>query len=188
MDVILIKNKLLKSASYLVGNYLVDCGDSKTILHIAEEEKIEIKGIFLTHCHLDHVYGLPKVMERFPKAKIYSSKMTHVGLMDEKMNLSYTMPDVSFPFKYNENVVILNEGEHLIDGEKVEMIICNGHSNDCQSYILDDNIFTGDACIPFSRVFAKWPTSDKTLARENEKMLLQIAKQRNLTIRPGHWK
>lgn len=169
MVVVPLKNKLLHSVSYLFGNYIVDCGDGAAILEKAKEQVTEIRGIFLTHCHQDHIYGLPKVMERFPDAKIYCSEMTHKGLLDVSLNLSYIMPEFSFPFIYNDNVVELTEGIHQIDDMTVEMIICNGHSNDCQSYIIENNLFTGDAYIPFSRVFTKWPTSNKELAAESKK-------------------
>lgn len=185
--VILIKNSLLQSATYLIGNYLIDCGDGDAILKKAEENSIVIKGIFLTHCHEDHIYGIPKVLKRFPHAKLYCSSMTHKGLKDDTLNLSYIMPEFSFPFVYDKNVVELSEGIHLIDDLKVEMIICNGHSNDCQSYIIENNLFTGDAYIPFAKVFSKWATSNKVLALENEKKLRNLAVSRNLIIRPGHW-
>ena len=84
-------------------------------------------------------------------------------------------------------MVELTEGIHQIDDITVEMIICNGHSNDCQSYIIDNNLFTGDACIPFTRVFTKWPSSNKNLAVKSEQKLLQIANERKLIIQPGHW-
>lgn len=183
----LVKNKLLQSATYIIGNYLVDCGDGDAILKVAEEQNIEIRGLFLTHCHLDHIYGLPEILNRFPNAKIYCSGMTHKGLKDDTLNLSYIMPDVSFTFNYDENVTELTEGIHYIDDIKVEMIICNGHSNDCQSYIIGEYLFSGDAYLPFAKVFTKWPTSNKELAKENELQLKQIAEKRNLIIQPGHW-
>ena len=183
----LIKNKLLQSATYLYENYLIDCGDGDAILKITEERNIEIRGIFITHCHLDHIYGLPKVLKHFPDAKIYCSGQTHKGLKDIALNLSYIMPEVSFSFNFDENVVELTEGFHYIDDLKVEMIICNGHSNDCQSYIIGSNLFTGDALLPFAKVFTKWPTSNKELAIESERKLKQLAVNRNLIIKPGHW-
>ena len=187
MEIILVKNQLLQSASYIIGNFLVDCGDGDAILKAVEEMNVEIKGIFLSHCHQDHIYGLPMVMERFPNAKIYCSAMTHRGLKDDSLNLMYIMPEYAFEFKYERNVVELQEGVHQVDDVNVEMIFCNGHSNDCQSYVIGDNLFTGDAHIPYAKVFTKWPTSNKALAMESEKMLLQIAEERKLTIRPGHW-
>ena len=186
MDV-LVKNSLLQSATYFIGSYLIDCGDGDAILKIAKEKNIKIRGIFLTHCHIDHIYGLPKVMGRFPNAKIYCSEMTHKGLSDESLNLSYILPEFLFSFDYDDNVVELKEGVHLIDNIEVEMIICNGHSNDCQSYIIGGNLYTGDAFLSFARVFTKWPTSNKDLAIESEQKLQKLAEVRKLTIRPGHW-
>ena len=187
MVVIPLKNKLLQSVSYFIGNYIVDCGDGEAILKMAKEQRVEIRGIFLTHCHQDHIYGIPKVMACFPNANIYCSEMTHKGLLDDSLNLSYIMPEFAFPFIYNDSIVVLTEGIHKIDEITMEMIICNGHSNDCQSYIIDDNLFTGDAYVPFANVFTKWPTSNKTLAVESENKLLQLANNRGLIIRPGHW-
>lgn len=184
---ILIKNKLLQSATYLIGNYLIDCGDGDAILKLAQENHIIIRGILLTHCHLDHIYGLPKVLKYFPDAKIYCSGQTHKGLKDETLNLSYIMPEVLYSFNYDENVVELSEGLHSIDDIKLEMIICNGHSNDCQSYIIGENLFTGDALLPFAKVFTKWPTSNKELALESEHKLRQLAEEKKLIIQPGHW-
>ena len=185
--VTLIKNRLLQSMTYFVRFFLIDCGDGDAILKMADENRIEIQGIFLTHCHQDHIYGLPKVLERFPNAKIFCSGMTHKGLKDDMLNLSYIIPEFSFPFIYDDNVVELTEGIHVIDGLEVEMIVCNGHSNDCQAYIIDGNLFTGDAYLPFAKVFTKWPTSNKQQALESELKLRHLATERNLIIRPGHW-
>lgn len=113
--------------------------------------------------------------------------MTHKGLKDDMLNLSYIIPEFSFTFIYDDNVVELTEGIHVIDGLEVEMIVCNGHSNDCQAYIIDGNLFTGDAYLPFAKVFTKWPTSNKQQALESELKLRHLAVERNLIIRPGHW-
>jgi len=185
MQVFTIKNNLLKSASYLIGDYLVDCGDSGKILKALGER--ELKGIFLTHCHQDHVYGIEKVLQKFPEAKVYCSQKTFEGLKDSMLNLSYIMPDYDFTFTHDDNVVIFQEGINMIEDLTVEVLSTTGHSEDCISLIIGDNIFTGDAHIPFVKVFTKWPTSNKTLAKESEERLLQIIKERNLNIYPGHW-
>lgn len=102
-------------------------------------------------------------MGTFPNAKIYSSHKTYIGLKDEHMNLMYILPEFAFNFTYDDNIVELMEGNLLIHGIEVEMIVCNGHSNDCQSWIIEENLFTGDGHIPFAKVFTKSPTSIKSL-------------------------
>lgn len=185
MNIICIQNELLQSATYLFEGYLVDCGDSDKILDVLEGK--ELKGIFLTHCHQDHTYGIEKVLVRYPHAKVYCSQKTFEGLKNDELNLSYIMPDYSFRFDKDSNVVVLDDGIYHIDNMKVEVISTPGHSEDCLSYIIEDNIFTGDSYIPFEKVFTKWPTSNKPLALENEAKLKEIAENRNLNVRPGHW-
>lgn len=185
MNITCIKNELLQSATYYFEGYLVDCGDSDKILDVLEGK--ELKGIFLTHCHQDHIYGIEKVLARYPHAKVFCSQKTFEGLKNDELNLSYIMPDYSFRFYKDSNVVVLDDGIHYIDNMKVELISTPGHSEDCLSYIIEDNIFTGDSYIPFAKVFTKWPTSNKPLAHENEAKLKEIAETRNLKVRPGHW-
>ena len=180
MEITTIQNELLQSATYLFDGYLVDCGDSDKIINALDGN--ELKGIFLTHCHQDHIYGIEKVLKQYPLAKVYCSQKTFEGLHDDTLNLSYIIPEHSFRFTQDENVVILEEGIHTIDEMKVEVISTPGHSEDCLSFIIEDNIFTGDSYIPFAKVFTKWPTSNKALALENEARLKEIVEARNLKV------
>ena len=180
-----IENELLQSATYLFDGYLVDCGDSEKIIEGLEGK--ELKGIFLTHCHQDHIYGIEKVLNRYPQAKVYCSQKTFEGLHDDTLNLSYIIPEHSFSFAKDENVVSLEEGIHTIDGMTIVVISTPGHSVDCLSFIIEDNIFTGDSYIPFAKVFTKWPTSNKAMALENEAKLKELITARGLNVFPGHW-
>lgn len=83
--------------------------------------------------------------------------------------------------------MILSEGITKIDDLSVEVLSTIGHSEDCISLIIEDNIFTGDSHIPFAKVFTKWPTSDKVLAKDSEERLLRVIEERNLNVYPGHW-
>ena len=186
MNITRIENELLQSATYLFDGYLVDCGDSEKIINALEGKKL--KGIFLTHCHQDHIYGIEKVLANFPYATVYCSQKTWEGLKDDNLNLSYIIPDFYFCFTQDSCVVVLDEGIHSIDGMKVEVVSTPGHSEDCLSFIIEDCIFTGDSYIPFAKVFTKWPTSNKALALDNEARLKEIAENRKLKVFPGHWK
>lgn len=190
MDVIVIKNSLLNSCCYLLESndkvWLVDVGDNVAFL----KEKIGnngINGIFITHCHFDHTYGLSQLLDFYPLTKIYCSELTCKGLMDEEINLSYLTSDKSFKLNCINNIVILKEGKYLLNGLEVQVIASPGHSNDCFTYIISDNIFTGDSYIPFAKVFAKWPTSNCKLAIESENKLRSIIKQKNLKVYCGHY-
>ena len=52
---------------------LFDTGlDAQPILDCIAAEQLQLRHIFITHSHWDHVEALPKIREAFPKAKIHS--------------------------------------------------------------------------------------------------------------------
>jgi hydroxyacylglutathione hydrolase len=53
---------------------LFDTGfDAGPILKLMDEEQLQLKHIFLTHTHEDHIAALGTIRERFPKARLHSS-------------------------------------------------------------------------------------------------------------------
>jgi glyoxylase-like metal-dependent hydrolase (beta-lactamase superfamily II) len=53
---------------------LFDTGlDAKPILDCIAAEQLQLKHIFITHSHYDHVEALPKIREAWPKVRIHSS-------------------------------------------------------------------------------------------------------------------
>ncbi len=52
---------------------LFDTGfDAKPVLECIAENQLELRHIFITHSHWDHVEALPKVREACPKARVHS--------------------------------------------------------------------------------------------------------------------
>lgn len=186
-----IHNELLHSVSYILSLkdklIIVDCGDYEKIIKTIGLNRKPV-AILLTHCHQDHVYGLSQFLEQYPFVTVYCSQSTLDGLKNEEQNLSYIIPEYPFVFNKEEQVVVINEGIQMIDGFPIEVISTPGHSDDCMSYIIEDNIFTGDSYIPFAKVFTKWPRSNKVLATENEKKLINLINKRQLKVYCGHWK
>jgi hydroxyacylglutathione hydrolase len=53
---------------------LFDTGlEAKPILDCIAENQLQLKHIFITHSHWDHVEALPKIREAWPKVRIHSS-------------------------------------------------------------------------------------------------------------------
>jgi len=53
---------------------LFDTGlDAKPVLNILAAEQLQLRHIFITHSHWDHVEALPKIREAWPKVRIHSS-------------------------------------------------------------------------------------------------------------------
>lgn len=52
---------------------LFDTGlDAKPILDCIAENQLQLRHIFITHSHWDHVEALPKIREAFPKVRLHS--------------------------------------------------------------------------------------------------------------------
>ena len=45
----------------------------------------KIRGIVLTHAHEDHIGGIPYFLKKFPKVKLYGTKLT-LGMVEHKLN------------------------------------------------------------------------------------------------------
>jgi glyoxylase-like metal-dependent hydrolase (beta-lactamase superfamily II) len=56
---------------------LFDTGlDAKPILDCLAENQLQLRHIFITHAHWDHVDALPEIREAFPKARLHSGSQS----------------------------------------------------------------------------------------------------------------
>ena len=52
---------------------VIDTGfDAKPVLDSVAENQLQLRHVFITHSHYDHVEGLPQIREAFPKARLHS--------------------------------------------------------------------------------------------------------------------
>lgn len=188
-----INNTLLQSRSYLLWNeeeldvYIVDCGDIIPIHNFLSAKGKSLKGIFLTHCHYDHIYGLRHLLEDSTQVSIYASIETEQGLRNSRINLSRYQGK---PFELDAEVKVSLIGSHSeisLFGTELQVLETPGHDAGCLSYRIDNRLFTGDSYIPGLPVFYKWKRSDKRLALENERRLKKLAEDCMLDVYPGHY-
>ena len=162
--------------------WLVDVGDIEPILKAVENRRV--KGVFLTHTHYDHIYGINKLVERFPECTIYTSQHGKEGLFSDKLNFSrYHDDPILFQGKHIE--VLEEEEEILLFPNIVLKAICTpGHDWSCLSYYTDRVIFTGDAYIPNIKVVTTLPKSNKLEAQASLERILDLCHTRD--VYPGH--
>lgn len=53
--------------------FLIDVSDVKVLFNELPKD-LNIRGIFLTHTHFDHIAGINELVSRFPGCSIYTSK------------------------------------------------------------------------------------------------------------------
>ena len=165
--------------------WLVDIGDVKPVVTFLEEKGLTVAGIFLTHAHFDHIYGLPDLVKHYPRCKVYVTVYAKEGLASDRLNLSrYHETPVTYE---GDNVVVMHEGESmsLFDGEP-EMLFFEtpGHNPGCMTMVIGDMIFTGDAFIPGVGVNTQLPHANKGQAKQSMERIQKLAEEK--TIHSGH--
>ena len=177
-----IVNSIFTSKTYILfckgedKAWLVDIGDVEPVFDFLEVKGLKIEGVFLTHAHFDHIYGLPELVKRFPQCKVYVTEYAKDGLASDKLNMSryHEMP-VTYE---GDNVIVVHEGKcvPLFDGEpEMTFFETPGHNPGCLTMVLGDKIFTGDAYIPGVGVNTQLPHANKEQAQQSMERILKLA-------------
>ena len=136
---------------------VVDPGDAGPVIDHLKNKKLDY--IILTHNHMDHVGGVDELKIKYG-AKVYGPNETS---------------------EYND--VTLRDGDVFdLLGEDFKVISTGGHTEDHISYLVDGNLFCGDALFlaGCGRVFTK----DYKKAYEGLKKLKNLAD--DTVVYPAH--
>lgn len=186
-----ITNTIFTSKTYILYQegmckaWLVDIGDVEPVVAFLREKDLNVEGVFLTHAHFDHIYGLEALVEHFPGCKVYVTEYAKQALVSDKLNMSrYHGTPIVFE---SENVVVVHEGESMsiFDGEP-ELVFYEtpGHNPGCLTMVMGGIIFTGDAYIPGVGANTRLPRADKEQAKISLERILKFAEGK--TILSGH--
>ena len=186
-----IVNSIFTSKTYILfcegedKAWLVDIGDIEPVVSFLQEKKLMVEGVFLTHGHFDHIYGLLQLLERYPDCKVYATEFCKKSLASDKLNMSryHEMP-ISYE---GDNVVVVHDSESMSLFEGESMIVffeTPGHNPGCLTMVLSDMIFTGDAYIPGVGANTQLPHANKEQAQQSMNRILKLAEGK--TILCGH--
>lgn len=180
-----IVNSVFTSNTYLLSEaisndcWLVDIGDVQSVLNIMPDSSC-VRGVFLTHTHYDHIYGINQLVNLYPDCKVYTSEHGREGLRSDKLNFSRYHDD---PIVYEgTNIELLREGDEieLFPGKTMKVLETPGHDWSCLTYYTEQDIFTGDAFIPGLKTVTSFPRSNKLDAAISMQKILRMSDGRDL--------
>ena len=179
-----VKNRL-GTNSYLIFNeeknaILIDAGVD---LDTVKNYNLNIKAIFLTHCHFDHIMFLNQ-LEEFYSCAIYISEIDYKGMFDKEINLSkFFHRDFSINFD-KSLIMTFKDGEIIhIDSFKIITILTPGHTSGSACFLVDNNLFSGDTLFADNIGRTDFPTSS---VEQQKSSLLKLDSLNYKILYPGH--
>lgn len=188
LSLVKIPNSFKNSNTYVImpdGSnlaWLVDIGD----FHCVEEVLggRSVAGVFVTHAHLDHIYGINELCRKFPECRVYGSGLCLEFLGDDRRNLSFYYER---PLKFSHpHCVAVNEGDSvaLVSGLDMAVMATPGHTPDSICFLTPSMIFTGDAYIPGAKPVTKLKGGDRVAYAASVERIKTVLPGRLLL--PGH--
>lgn len=119
---------------------LIDCGKAEEeLINFLKTEEIDLKYVFITHCHFDHIEGIDDIKNMYPEVKIVVPSEEKTYLNDPEYNLSNY-----FNYEISVNVRATTYNDIKVEG--LEFPAISGHSRSSVLIVApEDNImFSGD--------------------------------------------
>ncbi len=164
--------------------WFIDMGNAKPCLNLLLPNE-NVKGIFITNSHYDHIIGINEFCTSHQGCKIYASEYAKAGLFSEKLNLSYYHDD---PFVLSGQIVnVINDNDivELSFGYNIKCFYTPGHNEGSMCYKLNQYLFTGDSYIPGSPVVTKLKSGNKQQSESSLKIIKSLIGPETI-ICPGH--
>lgn len=176
----------LKVNSYFLVNeqtknaILIDGGENYKLIKNTEKDLgVKIVAELLTHAHFDHAGNAKKLQD--DGVKIYISKVDAKKLLNED-NLS---GDFGRKFDYLVADYTFDDGEVLnIDGIEIKVIITKGHTDGSATFMVENNLFTGDTLFLGCVGRTDFKTGNKREMIESVEKLFSLNGDYN--VYPGH--
>lgn len=186
-----VVNSVFTSKTYILYReglelaWLVDIGDTEPVFSFLDEKQLKVAGVFITHGHFDHIYGLTSLVQRFPACKVFVTEYCKESLASDKLNLSrYHSAPMVFE---SDNVIIVHDGEKMplfTEEPLMQFYETPGHNPGCLTMVMGDVLFTGDAYIPGVKVNTQLPHADKKLAQQSLERIIRLAEGKH--VYSGH--
>ena len=159
---------------------VIDPADAAPIKKYAETYGLKIAAVLLTHCHFDHILGVPGLVQE--GAKLYIGENDAAGLNDSSVSLCFMeLPEM-------KPDALLKDGDIITEaGLTIKVIATPGHTAGGVCYVLEETsvIFSGDTLFRFSIGRTDFPGGDYATLISSLKNKLFVL-EGDYAVNPGH--
>jgi len=196
--------------SYLIfDNYskeaaVIDVGSNiDSLIYRMKTESLNLKYIFLTHAHQDHIVGLNALKKRYPKAKVCFSKeefkdfkhyLRWKEIFDstsvdgwKKDAVIAKLMDFDYKRVKKPDIYLDDDQEYKIGNTTLKVIKTPGHSNGSLTFSIANMIFPGDLLLYHSTGYLDYFLCSKDEIVKSIRMLYNILPDETI-IHSGHGK
>ena len=159
---------------------VIDPADAAPIKKYAETYGLKIAAVLLTHCHFDHILGVPELVQ--DGARLYIGEKDAPGLNDRSVSLCFMeLPEM-------KPDVLLKDGDTINEaGLSISVISTPGHTAGGVCYVLKETstIFAGDTLFRRSIGRTDLPGGDYEALISSIKNKLFVL-EGDYAVNPGH--
>ena len=122
---------------------------------------LELCGILLTHGHIDHIAGVPLLLDQYD-VPLYINPQEKTFLSTPSLNLSNMIPP---RLSLDIDTIDLNEGAMRVGPFQFEILDTPGHTAGSQSFIFDNDVIVGDFIFMGSVGRMDFPTGSEAVMK-----------------------
>ncbi len=190
MKIKTINNYITDENTYMVydentkNGIIIDPGyDCGGILKTAADDGVNIKYVFITHCHYDHISGMEELRKK-TSASLVSGDKAAINITDPGINLSYS--GLGYELSARKSDIVLKDNEEItLDSLNIKCIYTPGHTNCGVCYLINNSLFTGDTVFLRSIGRSDLPTGNSDTLINSIKTKIYSLND-DIDIYPGH--
>lgn len=184
MEIKCLKSTLLNTNNYLiVENNTYILIEASVKLELLKKLTTKLNAILITHMHWDHYINLKEIVD-FYKCPIYFREEGYEKLLLSNEKLFKL--DKSFDCNIDKTFINYVKDNEIIKINDINIlpIYTSGHTNCSCSYLINNNLFSGDTMFYHCYGRTDLPTGSETDMLLTIKKLLKLSKE--ITVYPGH--